>query len=315
MKTTVIIPAYNAEKFIAEALDSVFQQTRLPDEVIVVDDCSTDATRDVAARFPVRILSTTANSGHAAARNVGIAAATGDVIAWLDADDYFEPRHLEIVCGLLDRYPEASIAFSGVRLFGERSGGWTGFPCSGGPTSVFRNCLRSTVVPAMSAVTRTEPLRNAGGFDATIRVAPDFDLWLRMSRSCLFVSTDEMTSNYRWHSSQISSNPHRQIESMYRARWKVYRQVCEGPRAEFDLSPEMMAAEMRKVWESDLQDAWYRRNLKLLRTYSALGRFIPGKSSAAWQMKLRSRIPASAVKTWDSLRRILKCHWLPTSAR
>src|SRR4051794_6385105 len=114
---TAIIPCYNAEPFLAEAIESVLCQTRPVGEIIVVDDCSTDESVRVASRYGVKLLRTGCNSGHATARNLGIAAAQGELIAWLDADDRWEPHHCETVCGLLDRFPEAAVAYSAVQCF------------------------------------------------------------------------------------------------------------------------------------------------------------------------------------------------------
>jgi glycosyltransferase involved in cell wall biosynthesis len=93
---SVVIPAYNAEAYLREALDSVFAQTRPPDEVVVVDDGSTDRTSEVAASYGDRVrLLRQPNRGEAAARNAGVLAARGALIAFLDADDTWLPRYLE----------------------------------------------------------------------------------------------------------------------------------------------------------------------------------------------------------------------------
>ena len=109
MRISVIIPAYNAASTLAECLESVVRQTVRPFEVILVDDGSTDNTRRVAAKFEanlaLRIVSQ-ANSGLGKARNAGMAAATGDAYAFLDADDVWLPNKLEQgVKGLL-KYPK-----------------------------------------------------------------------------------------------------------------------------------------------------------------------------------------------------------------
>ena len=109
MRISVIIPAYNAESTLEQCLESVVRQTVRPFEVILVDDGSTDNTRRVAAKFEanltLRIVSQ-ANSGLGKARNAGMAAATGDAYAFLDADDVWLPAKLEQgVKGLL-RYPK-----------------------------------------------------------------------------------------------------------------------------------------------------------------------------------------------------------------
>ena len=109
MRISVIIPAYNAASTLAECLDSVVRQTVRPFEVILVDDGSTDNTRRVAAKFEanlvLRIVSQ-ANSGLGKARNAGMAAATGDAYAFLDADDVWLPGKLEQGMKGLLKYPK-----------------------------------------------------------------------------------------------------------------------------------------------------------------------------------------------------------------
>lgn len=109
MRISVIIPAYNAESTLEECLESVVRQTVRPFEVILVDDGSTDNTRRVAAKFEakftLRIVSQS-NSGLGKARNAGMAAATGDAYAFLDADDVWLPGKLEQGVKALLKYPK-----------------------------------------------------------------------------------------------------------------------------------------------------------------------------------------------------------------
>ncbi|MGK2964547.1 MAG: glycosyltransferase family 2 protein [Tepidiformaceae bacterium] len=105
---SVIVPAYNGERFLRDALESVFAQTLRPDEVIVVDDGSTDGTASVAQAFPGVRLIQQANRGLPGARNTGIAAARGPWIALLDADDIWVPKKLE---------RQAAVAADGARDF------------------------------------------------------------------------------------------------------------------------------------------------------------------------------------------------------
>ncbi|GAB4438348.1 MAG: glycosyltransferase family A protein [Anaerolineae bacterium] len=93
---SVIIPVYNGEQYLAEAIDSVLAQTRPPGEIIVVDDGSTDGSAEVVAAYgePVRYLRQ-ANQGPSSARNFGVEQAKGELLAWLDQDDLWEPDKLE----------------------------------------------------------------------------------------------------------------------------------------------------------------------------------------------------------------------------
>lgn len=111
---SVIIPAYKSANTICETVDSVLNQTRMPDEVIVVDDCSPDDT--VAALGPrmerVIFIRHERNKGVGSARNTGFSASTGSLVAFLDGDDVYFPEFLERASGVLAERPEASLCFS-----------------------------------------------------------------------------------------------------------------------------------------------------------------------------------------------------------
>ena len=102
---TVVIPAHNAGRYLARVLASVHAQTRRPDQVIVIDDGSTDDTAAIADADPDVELIRQANAGASVARNTGIRAARGEWIAFLDADDEWLPEHLALHEALLDRNP------------------------------------------------------------------------------------------------------------------------------------------------------------------------------------------------------------------
>src|SRR5215469_253050 len=108
MKFSVLIPAYNAADTIDEALQSVFAQTVRPHEILVVDDGSTDATGTIVARYKERVqYFRQANAGVAGARNALCARTGGDVIAYLDADDAWQPRYLETQKKSFEETPQA----------------------------------------------------------------------------------------------------------------------------------------------------------------------------------------------------------------
>ena len=98
VKFSVIIPAYNAERYIRKAVESCLGQTYAPYEIIVIDDASTDSTAAIAESFPspVRVIRLAKNSGVSVARNRGVEASTGDWLAFLDADDWFLAEKLEL---------------------------------------------------------------------------------------------------------------------------------------------------------------------------------------------------------------------------
>ncbi|RXT46589.1 glycosyltransferase family 2 protein [Bradyrhizobium betae] len=118
MRVSVVIAAYNAEAYIAEAIESLLGQTVPPDEVIVIDDGSTDGTRGILDGFSDRIVAfTQANSGQATAVNKGLALACGELIGFCDADDLWTPRKLELQLALLERDGAIEAAFGKVQQF------------------------------------------------------------------------------------------------------------------------------------------------------------------------------------------------------
>lgn len=271
-RISAIIPSYNAERYLAEAIESVLQQTTPVDEIIVVDDCSTDQSREVAARYPVRLLQTPRNSGHATARNIGIDAAQGEWIAWLDADDRWQPHHICTLMKHLGTYPQAAVAFSAVRKFGDCQGVWQyvrdGEPCG----DVFWDCYRATVVPAMAVVTRSDAVREVGGFDQAIRIAPDFEFWLRMAQKYQFCWTTEVTADYRWHASQISSQPFKQKVSLYSVRHRVWKGLAKQGNV---AQAERAKQSIMELWETEVNEAWVKGRRERLKQLMKLKKFVP----------------------------------------
>lgn len=111
-RISVVIPAYNASRFLAEALASVVVQTHAPEEVIVVDDGSDDSPGEIVAAFPLVRLITLSRSGVSVARNTGVAASTGEYIAFLDADDTWAPAKLERQIETAAEHPDAGIVMA-----------------------------------------------------------------------------------------------------------------------------------------------------------------------------------------------------------
>jgi glycosyltransferase involved in cell wall biosynthesis len=113
-----IVPVFNGERYLAEAVDSILAQTHRPIELIVVDDGSTDGSAAVASRYGDRVrLARQANAGPAAARNRGLDLATGDFVAFLDSDDLWHPDKLRLQLACFDRDPDLGGCVTQVRNF------------------------------------------------------------------------------------------------------------------------------------------------------------------------------------------------------
>ena len=128
-RLSIVIPTYNRAPLIGFALDSVLDQVEADAQIIVVDDGSTDETLAALARFGDRIqLIRQPNKGPGAARNTGVAAAEGDLIAFLDSDDLWTPDHLAILDGALGKDPTADLAFGRTHEFVEADHGMSFHP-------------------------------------------------------------------------------------------------------------------------------------------------------------------------------------------
>jgi glycosyltransferase involved in cell wall biosynthesis len=183
-RVSVIIPCYNTAEFVAETLESVFCQTYSDYEVIVVNDGSPDTPELEKAIAPWRGRITyihTENCGLAGARNNGIRASGGELIALLDSDDIWEPHYLELQVRKLDEDPSADIVYPNALIFGE------GIPTSEYPQSrgevTFSSLVAETCVVMVSVLARRTALEVAGLFDDNLRSCEDFDMWLRCIKS------------------------------------------------------------------------------------------------------------------------------------
>ncbi len=168
VKISVIIPSYQHAKTIAECLNSIFVQTRKPDEIIVVNDGSTDDTVRVLASFVGRVtIVTQANQGGNAARNNGFTRSTGDLVIFCDADVVMASDMLATMEKALADHPEASYAYGGFRF------GWKSFPSFAFDAGLLR---RMNFVHTTSLIRR----EHFPGFDPAIRRFQDWDVWLTM---------------------------------------------------------------------------------------------------------------------------------------
>lgn len=182
---SVVIPAYNAAWCVRRAIDSVLAQTYRDFELLVIDDGSTDDTPSVLLGYgtAIRIIRQP-NGGLSSARNAGIRAARGDFVAFLDADDWWLPRKLELQVELLRSQPELGFCSSAARVQdaeGQLLGIWV---CPDIGEAFIADLFRSNgdVAGSGSAVmARRELFSQVGGFDETLRSLEDIDMWMRLA--------------------------------------------------------------------------------------------------------------------------------------
>jgi len=206
-RVSAIIPTYNCAAYLGEALDSILAQTYPDVEIIVVDDGSTDNTRQVLEPYGGRIVYLyQENQGESVARNRGIEAAGGEFIAFLDADDLWLPTKLERLVAAMDLYPEAVLAYSyayAVDASGQRMRfRGSDLLCQGeaGLHQVFpRLVTENMIANPGTALIRRRFLTGMTAFDPAIRWGEDWDLWLRLSLKGPFAFVAEPLACYRMH--------------------------------------------------------------------------------------------------------------------
>jgi glycosyltransferase involved in cell wall biosynthesis len=211
-RVTVIIPAYRVTDFIGDTLASVFSQTYSDYEVILVNDGCPDTLELELAIAPYRNrirYIVQENGGPSSARNTGIRAARGALIAQLDGDDQWFPGFLEYQVGFLDRHPEVDVAFTDAVFMGGPHDGRRFFETNGtaGPITLEALLRLQVVVLTSSMVGRRECLERAGLYDESLRTVEDFDLWLRLvAAGAQLAYTREVLVRYRRTSHSLSSD-------------------------------------------------------------------------------------------------------------
>lgn len=209
--TTVVIPVYNCEKFVRDAIESALSQSYSATKILLVDDGSTDNTPNVLFEYEQRGLVTVirrANGGTAAAWNQALRAADTELLVGLDADDILAAHAVEIVVGEAERHPSASIVYSDYEFLDE-SGNVTRKIRNPDPTDPIELLMRlhdrlgqpDNFLPfGHVRLYRRSSLLAAGGFDESYRYAEDFELMLRLaSFGHSFHRVGNVLYGYRWH--------------------------------------------------------------------------------------------------------------------
>lgn len=222
-RVSVVIPCFNTERYIATTLRAVLAQAGTALDVIVVDDGSTDGSAALVARsFPQVRLIRRANAGVAAARNAGIEAATGEWVAFCDADDVWLPGKLAAQFQAIAAAPGCRMSYTAWhvwaseeaepdpallrRLAAEAAGGaW-----AGATGWLYPELLLDCVVWTSTVLMQRSLLDEIGAFDPTLRIGEDYDLWLRASRATRVERVARPLALYRQHPASITRSAPRE---------------------------------------------------------------------------------------------------------
>jgi glycosyltransferase involved in cell wall biosynthesis len=301
---SVIIPAYNAEKYIGEAIESALAQTRPAQEILVVDDASADRTVEIARSYGkrIKVIVNELNSGPGHSRNAGVAASTGDYLAFLDADDKWLPGHLAGLAGMLDQWPDAGFACSGLRQFGVREGRSLQYPeCQQKPTNIFALIMRRDALYPSTALVRRAAFDKIEGFDEIVRrrhgrriQVEDYDFFLRLSVDALCVSTPLCTALYRVHEAQASVLGDEQMHLAFRYRMRQLSKMRGSGKDALMLG--IGIDQMRHAWDARLREAWLGKSLPKLRAMILWGMWRPMLFPSCCHYVPRAFLPYSVVR-------------------
>jgi glycosyltransferase involved in cell wall biosynthesis len=216
-KVSVVIPAYNAMAYLPETLDTVLKQTFTDFEVLIINDGSSDHIVQWASQVTdprVKLISQE-NQGVSIARNTGIAHAQGEYLAFLDADDLWEPTKLEKQVQCLEDKPEVGLVYTWTLLIDEQ-GKPTGIVYdSHAEGNVWEQILVGDIVcSGSSAMVRRVCFESVGEFDPNLSSAADFDMWTRLAAHYPFAVFKEFLIYYRQYSNSMSKNRHKMMQDL-----------------------------------------------------------------------------------------------------
>jgi glycosyltransferase involved in cell wall biosynthesis len=262
-RVSIIIPTYNRANFIGEAVASALGQDYPDIEVIVIDDGSTDETKDVLSTFRDQRLVCVhqENAGRSRARNRGVAMAHGEYITFLDSDDYYLPSKVGTQVAFLDANPEFGMAYmSGFCVEDDRLA----------INSTYRATLTGRIYPQIAffrphtitlpnVMVRKEILKKVGPFDEVMQRFEDTDLWRRMSKITLIAGIDEIGSHIRTHAgNKLESCDPSTIAS---AIDYYCAKICVEDK---DIDPLIVGAGIRRLYE------FYARAMRTVKEFESI---------------------------------------------
>lgn len=275
-KVSVIMPAYNAEKYINAAIDSILGQTFTDFELIVINDCSKDSTEDVILSYRdqrIVYLKNEKNLGVAGTLNRGLVAASGEYIARMDSDDIAAPERLEKQLAYMQAHPETVVCGSRVRLFSDAGEGeFCNYPQQ--DRQIKTALLFSCPFAHPSVMLRGTVLRDKGlRYEEAFEKVEDYRLWTQLAKYGEFANLPEPLLRYRKHPGQVCATSSQvQYEGKLRLAAELLPQVGINEAAQqhvvvdaFDgrvtdqktfLLFEQLTRKMKKAASSQLDSAY-----------------------------------------------------------
>lgn len=292
----VIIPTYQRAHLLHETIHSVLNQTRQADEIIVVDDGSTDNTADAIKVFAGKVrYIRQANKGVSAARNTGILNATTDLIFFLDSDDTLLPEALSALADIFANHPDTDVVYGGSRYTDFDSKPIKDYPAPQLPQEPMSLFLPSNKLLIQCALIRRLSIAASGMFDPHMRHAEDMDFWIRLAHSgARFQRTSQIVINYRCHTESLSAN----TLMMYQGRMTACKRFAKASKG----NPAYQKLARQSIRESRIEEIVARCMVPCLRN---LGPMTIVKCLAQW-FDIAFHTPRSALYTFHAMARGVK---------
>ncbi len=208
---SVIMPAFNSERYIAEAVESVLQQSYKNFELIIVNDGSTDRTDEILQKYSNGIhYIKQPNLGVSAARNKGILASHGEYVSFLDSDDLWFKETIKLQHTFLTSHPEVGLVYGEMQLFdhtGPLSNDWVTSERVPRPEGyIFKDLILSCLFGLSTVMVRKDVLNNVGVFDPNLPAGEDYELWLRISSKYKIGYIPDRLMMYRRHPASLTTS-------------------------------------------------------------------------------------------------------------
>lgn len=247
-RVSVILPTYNRAHLIEETIQSLLEQTRIPDEILVIDDGSTDATPEVLAHFDCLTVLRIENGGKAAALNLALGKVSGDLVWIVDDDDIMLPHACMSMATALEADPDLDfcagrhIDFEVDKRTGAKNTRPPGFMCTSSPDQIFPDLLEGCFIFQPGLMVRKSVYESVGPFNTGLVRSQDYEMILRIARRHRGRQLDEVVFLHREHDGQRGSANENFAAAENSDRWAHFNRIIFADLLD-DLADEEVLAE------------------------------------------------------------------------
>lgn len=227
---SIVLPVYNGERFLAEAIESILAQTYKNYELIIVNDCSTDGTEEIIKQYAkldsrIKVIKNQTNQKLPKSLNIGFHVAKGKYYTWTSDDNRYKENALEMMYEKLEKNPEYGLVYTDMEHINE-SGEVIGKLCSKAQDIYQYNCVGACFLY------RSECKEKIGGYDEGRFLVEDYEYWLRISRYYAVEHIAEVLYQYRYHENSLTMRRTKQIGEQLLRLKKDYFEYLLGKIAE-----------------------------------------------------------------------------------